>query len=154
MHIATREHRIISAEEREDLRRFWGRVVFALGMGAGLFPFAVPPLALSSLGRHTAMLEFPALIVFSVTVFPASVTAFWRRRLASAWLLAAGVLILAAVLAEQHALSATRGIAPDYGSDYLFVFPLALGVFGIFTEWKRWPRLLQPSDAEPPQKRS
>lgn len=152
MHSATREHQVISEDERNDLRRFWGRVAFALGMGAGMFPLAVPPLALSNLGRHTALLELVALVVFSVTVLPASVTAFWHRRLASAWLLAVGVLILALVLAEQHTLSVTRGIAPDYGSDYLFVFPLVLAIFGIFTSWKGWPPLLEPAGANSSQK--
>lgn len=138
---ATRERRAISSEEKEDLRRFWGRVVFALGMLAGMFPMAVPPLAVSSLGEQTAMLEVLALIGFSVTVLPASVLAFWRRRSASVWLLLIGVMAAALVITEQRAL-AGRSIAPDYGSDYLFLIPLALGVFGILTEWKGWPPLL------------
>jgi len=138
---ATREGRAISEEEKEDLRRFWGRVVFVLGMMAGMFPMAVPPLAVSNLGEHTAILEVLALIAFSVSVLPASILAFWHRREASAWLLLTGVAAAALVLTEQHVLG-TRGIAPDYGSDYLFVLPLALGVFGMVTEWKDWPALL------------
>lgn len=133
---------LVIQDEQQELRRFWERVVFALGMGAGLFPFAVPPLALSAAGRHTAGLEFIALVVFSLTVLPACVTAFWCRGVAAVWLLAAGVVIAAMLLAEQHALLAAHHMPPDYGSDYLFVFPLALGAFGIFTEWKRWPLLL------------
>jgi hypothetical protein len=139
---ATRERQVISPEEKEDLRRFWGRVVFVLGMLVGMFPMAVPPLAISSLGGHTARLEVLALIVFSVSVLPASILAFWHRREALAWLLLAGVAAAALVLTEQHALAA-RGIAPDYGSDYLFVLPLALGIFGIVTEWGGWPPLLE-----------
>lgn len=131
----------ISDEEREDLRRFWGRVTFFAGMLAGMTPMAVPPLALSTLGPHTAMLELMALMVFSVSVLPASVLAFWQRRVATAWLLLAGVAAAVLVLTEQHVLAA-RGIAADYGSDYLFVVPLALGVFGIVTEAGRWPSLL------------
>ncbi len=142
MRTATRERRAIGEEERQDLQRFWGRVAFVLGMGAGLFPLAVPPLAVSSLGEHTAMLEVLALIVFSVSVLPASVLAFWHRREAAAWLLLAGVAAAALMLTEQHVLAA-RGIASDYGSDYLFVLPLALGLFGILTEWKSWPPLLE-----------
>lgn len=142
MRTAIRESPAISEEEKQELRRFWGRVVFAIGLGTGMFPMAVPPLALSNLGEHTAMLELVALIVFSVSVLPASVLAFWHRRTASAWLLLAGVMTAALVLTEQHVLGA-RGTAPDYGSDYLFVIPLALGLFGIFTEWKGWPPLLE-----------
>jgi hypothetical protein len=138
---ATREDRAISEDEKQELRRFWGRVVFALGMGAGMFPLAVPPLAISSLGEQTAKLEVVALTVFCVSVLPASVLAFWHRRGATVWLLLTGLLTATLVLAEQHALGA-RGTAPDYGSDYLFVFPLALGLFGIFSEWKGWPPLL------------
>jgi hypothetical protein len=88
------------------------------------------------------MLEVLALIVFSISVLPASILAFWHRREASAWLLLAGVVALVLVLTEQHALGA-RGIPPDYGSDYLFVIPLALGVFGVLTEAKGWPSLLE-----------
>jgi hypothetical protein len=139
---ATRERPAISDEERLELRRFWGRVVFVLGMIAGMTPMAVPPLAISSLGQHTAMLEVLALIVFSVSVLPASVLTFWRRREAAAWLLLAGVASAVLVLTEQHVLSA-RGNAADWGSDYLFVIPLALGIFGILTEWKGWPPLLE-----------
>lgn len=146
MNSAAHQRQAISEEERNDLRRFRGRVVFALGIGAGMFPFAVPPLALSTLGRHTASLEFLALVIFSLTVMSASVTAFWRRRLASVWQTAAGLFLLAIVVAEQHALS-PRGIAPDYGSDYPFAIPLLLGVFGIFTNWKGWPPLIEKAPA-------
>jgi hypothetical protein len=142
---ASVERRAITAEERDDLRRFWGRVVFALGMGVGMLPFAVPPGAISTLGQHDAALEVVALIVFSVTVLPASVVAFWHRRTASLWLLLAGVATAVLVIAEQHALAATRGIAPDFFSDYLFVGPLGLGLFGIVSEWKGWPPLLDRS---------
>lgn len=141
MRTAIGEPEAVSIEEREDLRRFWGRVVFFLGMLAGMTPMAVPPLALSSLGAQTAMLEVLALMAFSVSVLPASILAFWQRRLATAWLLLAGVAAAVLVLTEQHVLAA-RGIARDYGSDYLFVIPLALGAFGIFTEASRWPSLL------------
>lgn len=140
---AMSERMPVSEEEKEDLRRFWGRVVFALGMGAGMFPLAVPPLALSALGEHTAALEVAALVVFCVSVLPASVLAFWRRRGASVWLLLTGFATLALLLLEQHALAATRHIVPDYGSDYLFVFPLALALFGFFCDWKGWPPLLE-----------
>lgn len=139
---ATGERRAMSQEEQEDLRRFWGRVVFAVGLLVGMFPMAVPPLAVANLGVHTAMLEVTALVVFSVSVLPASALAFWHRREATAWLLLAGVAAAALVLTEQHVLAARR-IAPDYGSDYLFVFPLALGLFGLATEWMGWPRLLE-----------
>jgi cation transport ATPase len=139
---ATNERQGISEDEKEEMRRFWGRVVFSLGMLAGMTPMAVPPLAVSNLGMHTAMLEVLALIVFSVSVLPASVLAFWHRREATAWLLLAGVAAAALVLTEQHVLAA-RGIRPDYGSDYLFAIPLALGVFGIFTGWLDWPRLVE-----------
>ncbi len=131
----------MSEEEKEDLRRFWGRVVFVLGMLAGMFPMAVPPLAIASLGQRTARLEVLALIVFSVSVLPASILAFWHRREAIAWLLLAGVAAAGLVLTEQHVLGG-RGTAPDYGSDYLFAIPLALGIFGIATEWMGWPALV------------
>lgn len=143
MRTATGERRMISQEEKEDLRRFWGRVVFAVGMLAGMCPMAVPPLAISSLGQHTARLEVLALIAFSVTVLPASILAFWHRREATAWLLLAGVAAAVLVLTEQHVLGA-RGIAPDYGSDYLFLIPLALGIFGMVTGSMGWPPLLDP----------
>lgn len=146
MRTATRDRRVISEEEKEDLRRFWGRVVFAVGMLAGMFPMAVPPLAVSNLGEHTARLEVLALVAFLVSVLPASILAFWHRREATAWLLLAGVAAMALVLTEQHVL-AGRGTAPDYGSDYLFLIPLALGIFGIVTEWMGWPSpLLRPRD--------
>lgn len=139
---ATRERRAISEEEKQDLRRFWGRVVFVLGMLAGMFPMAVPPLALSILGQQTARLEVLALVAFSVSVLPASILAFWHRREATAWLLLAGVASAILVLTEQHTLAA-RGIAADYGSDYLFLLPLVLGIFGIFEELMGWPPLLE-----------
>ena len=141
MRIAAGEGRVISQEEREDLRRFWGRVVFAVGMLAGMSPMAVPPLAISNLGQQTARLEVLALIAFSVTVLPASILAFWHRRTATAWLLLTGVATMVLLLTEQHVLGA-RGIAPDYGSDYLFLIPLALGIFGMVTGWMGWPPLL------------
>lgn len=145
MSIAARERLPVTAEERQELRRFWGRVVFTAGMVAGLLPFAIPPIAISSLGQQTARLEVVALVAFSVTVLPASIVAFWHRRLASLWLLLAGLLAAAALLAEQHAFSVARTMTPDYASDYLFAVPLLLAIFGIFTEWKGWPPLLDPS---------
>lgn len=145
MRSASVDGRAITPEEREDLRRFWGRVVFAVGMGVGMLPFAAPPGAISTLGEHDAMLEVLALIAFSVTVLPASVLAFWHRRAASLWLLLVGVATAALVITEQHSLAAMRGITPDYYSDYLFVGPLGLALFGIITEWKGWPPLLDRS---------
>lgn len=138
---ATGERQGVSDEEKQEMRRFWGRVVFVVGMVAGMTPMAVPPLGIDRLGQHTAALEVLALIVFSVSVLPASALAFWRRREAAAWLLMAGAAAAALVLTEQHVFS-TRGIAPDWGSDYLFVIPLALGIFGVLTEWRGWPRLV------------
>jgi len=145
VHSASIERHGITAEERDDLRRFWGRVVFALGMGIGMLPFAAPPGAISTLGQHDAMLEVVALIAFCITVLPASVLAFWHRRAASLWLLLVGLAAAALVIAEQHSLASARGIAPDYYSDYLFVGPLGLALFGIITEWKGWPPLLDRS---------
>ena len=140
---ASVERRAITPDEREALRRFWGRVVFAVGMGIGMLPLAAPPGAISTLGQHDAMLEVLALIAFCITVLPASVLAFWHRRAASVWLLLVGMATAALVIAQQHSLAATRGITPDYYSDYLFLGPLTLALFGIFTEWKGWPPLLE-----------
>lgn len=134
---------VMTEEEREDLRRFWSRVAFALGMGGAFFPLAVVPGAIQTVGIPDALLEVLALVLYELTMLPASVLAFWHRRLAAVWLFLAGIAIAAGLLAEQHFLAGTKGIAPDYGSDYLFVVPLILGGFGLATELMRWPPLLE-----------
>jgi hypothetical protein len=128
----------VKGQLRDDLRRFWSRLVYFLGMMVGLLPLITLPANLFMITSSN-----PAGVAFAeafnaLTILPASALAYWQRSIASWWLIVdAAVGIFAGV---QHPVHGT-------GNWVLFVLtagiPLFLGGFGLITGWMGWPSLLE-----------
>lgn len=125
---------------RDDLRRFWSRLVYFVGMLAGFLPLITAPVSFLSIsGASPAILVF-AQVLNAVTVLPASALAYWKRRAASIWLVADAAIGIFAVI--QHAPKGTSNWV-EYG--LAIGIPLFLGGFGLITEWMGWVPLLEPA---------
>jgi hypothetical protein len=133
----------LKAALRDDMRRFWSRLVYFLGMMVGLIPLITLPAHLFVLSTTNPASVALARAVNAMTVLPASTLAYWHRGLASWWLiLDAGVCVFAGF---EHPAKGTEnwvllGLAVG--------IPLFLGGFGLITGWMGWPALLEPKQAK------
>src|SRR5579885_1790959 len=84
--------------QTDGLRQFWSRLVFFLGMLWGFIPFISLLKVVFTIGPNDMASNVLAEVLNSLTILPASVVVFWRRKLASWWFLADAALILYAVL--------------------------------------------------------
>ncbi|MBT9330979.1 hypothetical protein [Paracidobacterium acidisoli] len=137
-------------EEQETLRVFWGRFAFSIGLLWGTWNLTSMPVTIAAAGGNLPRPEVFALLVCALSVFPASTLAFWHRRVASLWLVVAGIVTAAGIVATWHQLSTVPGGDISYIANSLaFAFPLALGFFGLTTDLMGWPRLLPRKRPKP-----
>lgn len=123
---------------RDDLRRFWSRLVYFLGLMMGLIPLITLPAHLFVITATNPASVAVARVVNAMTVLPASTLAYWQRRLAAWWLLAD-----AAVCGFAGFEHPAKG-AENWVLLFLAVgIPLFLGGFGVVTGWAGWPPLLE-----------
>ncbi len=129
-------------DQQVRLRRFWGAAIFSLGTLWGIANcFYFPVAALTSIVGSSWLEVF---IIFSggVLTFIASIAAFYQRRIASRFLLAGGVVLLAFAVGGQFVLPLnTRGVP-----NLLLLFlsgavAISLGLFGAITDRRGWPVL-------------
>lgn len=123
---------------RDDLRRFWSRFVYFLGMMAGLIPLITLPAHLFVISTGNPASVAVARVVNAATVLPASALAYSQRKLAAWWLmLDAAVCIFAGI--EHPAKGAENWVLLILAVG----IPLFLGGFGLITGWAGWPPLLE-----------
>jgi hypothetical protein len=125
--------------DKEKQQRLWSRLIFFLGMLWGLAPFISLPFMMLMTGNNRPTSEVFASAFNGITVLPASVLAFRKRKIASWWLIADAVVTASATLehpSNGHFLGSLLGIAA----------PLALGSFGLFSERHDWPPLLDSKE--------
>jgi hypothetical protein len=82
-------------------------------------------------------LDSLSVVVNCLSVFPASVLAFWHRRAATLWLVANGIFIAATTArftAQTH--------QTDWGLILGVLFSIALAVCLVVIEIRRWPGAL------------
>jgi hypothetical protein len=136
------EENDLTDEQREelknDLRRFWGRVVYFTGMLAGFIPLILLPSTIFTAGAHN---PGGAVLVQGfnlLTVLPASVLAYWSRAVAAWWLVVDGVVLFC-----YTTLRNVPGGPVDRWELFLLAgIPLFLGGFGLYSQMNRWPPLL------------
>jgi hypothetical protein len=128
----------LQAALKDDLRRFWGRVVYFLGMLAGFIPLLLLPSNVFTGGNHNTQAAILVQGFNLATVLPASVLAFWSRKVAAWWLVVDGV-VLGCFAAMRYIPGNPVGRWEFF---LLAAVPLFLGGFGVFTDWKGWPRLV------------
>lgn len=83
-------------DDPAQTRQFWLRVLLTVGMLWGFLPFIMVPFITK--GVHDSTFDIAASILNSLTVLPASVLAFWHRRIACVWL-SVNAVVLATALA-------------------------------------------------------
>jgi hypothetical protein len=81
--------------DKSSLERFWLRVLLLGGLVWGVIPLITLPFI--TRGLQESSFDVWAVIVNGLTVTPASVLAFWHRRLACIWLTINGALVVTAV---------------------------------------------------------
>jgi hypothetical protein len=130
------------ADQQVRLRRFWGATVFSLGTLWGFSNIIYFPVAALTSIVGSSWLEVFIILAGGALTFTASIAAFYRRRMASRFLLAGGIILLVFAIGGQSILPlSTRGIP-----NLLLLFlsgavAVALGMFGAITERKGWPTL-------------
>ena len=123
---------------RDDLRRFWSRLVYFCGMMVGLIPLITLPAHLFVITTSNPASVALARVVNAMTVLPASALAFWHRPVAAWWLVVdAAICIFAGI--EHPAKGAQNWVLLILAVG----IPLFLGGFGVITGWARWPSLLE-----------
>jgi hypothetical protein len=129
-------------EEKEELRRFWSRFAFSIGLLWGTWNITSLPVTIAASGGELPRPDVFAFLVCMLTVLPASVLAFWHRRVASLWLFASAIMTTAGIVAAWHLLALHGAEASYIGDSLIFASPLALGLFGLATDLMGWPPLL------------
>ena len=123
---------------RDDLRRFWSRLVYFLGMMVGLIPLITLPAHLFVITTSNPASVAVARVVNAVTVLPASALAYRNRKLAAWWLVVDAAVCLFAGI-EHPAKGAQNWVLLILSVG----IPLFLGGFGVITGWAGWPSLLE-----------
>ncbi len=127
--------------EKSRMRQFWLRVLLALGILWGGMPFLTLPLLF--IGSMQPALNVFVVVFNALTVAPACVLAFWRRRIACVWL-----SVNAAVIVVSIALAFARGHGVALGSIAGFIGSVIVALCLNFMEIMRWPRALGRVPAE------
>jgi hypothetical protein len=123
-------------DERSRLRQFWLRILLAFGIFWGIVPLIT--LLFITRGTNDSVLDVLAPIINSLTILPASILAFWHRRLACIWLSANAALLLPvaiSVMARTHQY--------DLGTVLGAIVPVLIAVCLDFMEIGRWPAALE-----------
>ena len=138
------------SDQQWRLQRFWGMTIFSLGVLWGFSNLIYSPVAALTSIVGSSWFEGFIVAVGGALSFCASIAAFYRRRSASRALLAGGILLLLAAIAGQVSrIESTSGVA-----NLLLLFlsgavAAALGIFGMITDRKGWPPLMEPGPKRP-----
>ncbi len=123
-------------DETSRTRRFWLRVLLAIGMLWGFLPFVMTPFITK--GASDSSFDIFASVLNSLTVLPACALALRYRRIACVWLSINAVLIgtaLATFIARTGKFE-TMMILEVAG-------PIAIAVCLDIVEALNWPRALE-----------
>lgn len=129
-------------DQQTRLRQFWGAAIFSLGVLWGFSNLVYVPVAVLTTLRGSSWLEVFVVLAGGLLIFFGSIGAFYRRKLASALLLAGGILLLATAVLGQRLVRVT---ATGEVNLLLLLLPgitaMLFGLFGLATERKQWPPL-------------
>jgi len=124
-------------DEKTRLQQFYLRTVLAVGLIWGgfllvqLLVFALTP------GSKGSRLDTFSVVLNCLTVGPACLLGFWRRRAACVWLVANGVFIAATT--TRFTLHSRQY---DWGLILGVLLSIALAVCLVVMEARRWPGAL------------
>lgn len=122
-------------------------LVFSLAGLCGLWGCLALPMAIFTIGANDSAPETWALLL-PATLLPTCVLALWWRSQAAVWLLVLGVLWIYGMTWQRHYMETVRHF-PQGSLWTLFLgdflpgyFVLGLGVFGLYSELSKWPRIV------------
>ncbi|GEM_PF-5053083 len=121
--------------EEAGLQQFWLRCLLAVGVMWGIIPLITLPFI--TRGNTDSTLDVWAAVINGLTVFPASVLAFWHRRPACIWL-----TVNAGLVAASMTLFILRNHEYRVGSIIGSCVSVLLAVLLDVMEIRRWPGAL------------
>ncbi len=130
------------ADQQFRLRRFWGTAIFSLGTLWGLANCVYFPVAALTSIVGSSWLEVFIILAGGALTFIASIATFYQRRIASWFLFAGGIVLLAFAIGGQFVLPLNTLGIPNLLLLFLSgAVAIALGLFGTITDRKGWPSL-------------
>jgi hypothetical protein len=133
---------MINTMERSRLRQFWLRVLLAFGMFWGTIPLI--SVLFIFRGKNDSAFDVLAAVSNSLTVFPASILAFWHRRTACIWLTINGAMLVTAFVSymwrtHEYSFATFVGVGA----------PVLIAGFLGYMEVRRWPAALDRNRENP-----
>lgn len=125
----------VTLPEEADFRQFWLRCLLVVGMIWGVIPLITLPFI--TRGNTDSTLDVWAAVLNGLTILPASVLAFWHRRMACVWL-----TINAGVVVTSMTLFISRNHDLRVGSIIGACISALLAVFLDVAEARQWPDAL------------
>jgi hypothetical protein len=122
-------------EEQARLRQFWMRSLLSVGIVWGLIPLITLPFITH--GTNDSALDVWAAISNGLTLLPASVLAFWHRRVACVWLTINGALVVSS-MSTYVLRTHSHPLASMIGAVVSATVAISLDVM----EVRRWPGAL------------
>ena len=122
-------------DEQSRLRQFWLRVLLAFGIFWGTIPLI--SVLFIFRGKNDSAFDVLAAVSNSLTIFPASILAFWHRRTACIWLTINGAMLVTAFVSftwrtHDFAFATLVGVGA----------PVLIAGFLDYMEVRRWPDAL------------
>lgn len=129
-------------DKQSELRIFYLRALLSFGLlwGAGLL--IQLPFVILSMGSSGTLFSSFFVVLNSLTIAPACLLAFWRRRAASIWL-AINAFLITAYVAEFI----LRASEYPWGLILVATVSIVLAVCLVTIEIKRWPGALDRNKA-------
>jgi hypothetical protein len=129
-------------DQQIRLQHFWGTAIFSLGVLWGFANIIYSPVAALTTVVGSSWLEVFIVLAGGFLCFASSILAFYRRRIASRFLLTGGFILLAFAICGQLILPLNTHGIPNLLLLFLSsAVAIALGLFGAITDRKGWPSL-------------
>jgi len=131
-----------SEETTQRFQRNISRFVFGAAFVWGCVSTIAALWSSFTLGVNDTAPEVGALIFYVLSFVPASLLVFWKRRIASAWFISLAIVCLTGFTYQMHTQHEDSLQIMLRILFIAFVPPFALGIFGLITDNKSWPKLL------------
>ena len=132
----------------EALKRRISLAVWGFGILCGLWGCLAYTGAMFVVGINDSPQEIRAMTFALATPLPACILALWKRVIAGVWLVFSGVYYVYGLLAQRTYMIEVRhfsnqlSVSKTVEASLIFTAPLiALGAFGIITEFLKWPSM-------------